>query len=106
LLGALILVGVSCVQPLSAQDGETDEEVPASDEVLFLLLPVGAQGVALGRAMTAFESQEAAFWNPAGLARLEEGRILVYRGNTLAGEQTAFSAVVTRGRIGTFGAFL
>ncbi len=91
------------LSPLAAQDGEPDEEIPASDEVLFLLLPVGAQGVALGRAMTAFESQEAAFWNPAGLAGVEQSRALVYRGTTLAGEQTAVSAVISRGRVGTFG---
>ena len=73
----------------------------SSDEgALFLLLPVGAQGVAMGRAMTAVPSVESAFWNPAGLAGLEESRFLVFRGDQLAGEGTAVSVVLARQPIG------
>jgi hypothetical protein len=59
--------------------------------------------VALGRAMTAVQGQEAVFWNPAGLARLTDRRILVYRGNNFAGDQTAISLVGAREGLGTLG---
>ena len=78
-------------------DGETQEGA------LFLLLPVGAQGVGLGRAMTAVPGGEGAFWNPAGLAGEAERRVLVYRGDQLAGTATAASFVFPWQRVGTFG---
>lgn len=97
--------------PLAAQTSFQDEPAKAardSDPVategaLFLLLPVGAQGVAMGRAMTAMPTQEAAFWNPAGLAELEQGRFMVYRGDHLAGTATAFSLLFTPNPVGTLG---
>lgn len=73
--------------PVQAQS----DDAAVSNEVLFLLLPVGARGVGLGRAMTAFSTAEAAFWNPAGLAGTHERQLFVFRGTTLAGEQTAAS---------------
>ena len=77
---------------------------PSTTEgALTLLLPIGAQGVGLGRAMTATPGSEGVFWNPAGLARLEEGRFSVFRGDHLAGEATAFSLVLTRQPLGTVG---
>lgn len=76
---------------------------PASEGALFLLLPVGAEGVSSGRAMSAKSSQEAAFWNPAGLAEINRGRFLMYRGETLAGEATAISMLFTPESWGTFG---
>lgn len=75
----------------------------ASEGALFLLLPVGAQGVAMGRAMSAMPTQEAAFWNPAGLAALDQGRFMVYRGEHLAGTATAFSLLFTPAPVGTLG---
>ena len=87
--------------PATAQevvdDGETQEGA------LFLLLPVGAQGVGLGRAMTAVPNEEGAFWNPAGLAEEVERRALVYRGDQLAGTATAASFIFPWQRVGTFG---
>lgn len=80
-----------------ADDGETQEGA------LFLLLPVGAQGVALGRAMTALHSQEGAFWNPAGIAGETERRAMIYRGDQLAGKATATSFLFPWQRVGTFG---
>lgn len=66
---------------------------PSNEGALFLLLPSGAQGVGLGRAMTAVSSSEAAFWNPAGLVALEGRRALLLRGEHVAGEATGFSLV-------------
>lgn len=85
---------------LAQEDGENNG---GSEEALFLLLPVGAKGVGLGRAMTALASEEGAFWNPAGLADETERRVMVYRGDQLAGEATAISVLFPWSRIGTFG---
>jgi len=49
----------------AAAQASSDEGAP------FLLLPVGADAVSLGRAVTALPGQESAFWNPAGLASLQ-----------------------------------
>ena len=97
--------------PLAAQELFQDQpavvsrsaDPVATEGALFLLLPVGAQGVALGRAMTAMPTQEAAFWNPAGLAGLTQGRFMVYRGDHLAGTATAFSLLFTPNSVGTLG---
>ena len=80
-----------------AGDGETEEGAP------FLLLPVGAQGIGLGRAMTALHSEEGVFWNPAGIAGETERRALIYRGEQLAGSATAASFLFPWRRLGTFG---
>jgi len=97
-LGLFFLALGSAPGSLNAQEGTS-----ASNEVLFLLLPVGAQGVGLSRAMTALPSQESAFWNPAGLAQADGRQFLVYRGTTLTGEQTAISTVFARSDLGTVG---
>ena len=59
----------------------------------FLLFPVGAQGVALGRAMTWVEGAEGAFWNPAGLARLERSQAILVRGDHAVGPATALTGL-------------
>jgi len=77
---------------------------PSSTEgALTLLLPTGARGIGMGRAVTASRGAESVFWNPAGLARLEEGSFFVYRGNNLAGEATGFSLVLARQPLGVLG---
>lgn len=84
---------------LLGQEGE-----PSSNEgALFLLLPVGAQAVAVGRAMTAMQGPEAAFWNPAGLASVEGSRGVLFRGDHAVGTATAISALFTRTGVGTLG---
>ena len=77
--------------------------MPSNEGALFLILPVGAQGIAMGRAMTALPSQESAFWNPAGLAQVEDRRFFFYRGDQLAGRATAFSFLMGRESVGTLG---
>jgi hypothetical protein len=77
---------------------------PSSTEgALTLLLPIGARGIGMGRAVTASAGTESVFWNPAGLARLEGGSFFVYRGNHLAGEATGFSLVLARQPLGAVG---
>lgn len=77
---------------------------PSSTEgALTLLLPIGARGIGLGRAVTASSGPESVFWNPAGLARLEQGGFFVYRGTHLAGEATGFSLVLARQPLGALG---
>lgn len=78
-------------------DGEAERE-----GALFLLLPVGAQGIGSGRAMTAVASEEAAFWNPAGLAAQRERRLTVYSGKHLD-QSTALSVLWPLSRLGTVG---
>ncbi len=78
---------------------------PSSTEgALFLLLPVGAQGVSMGRAMTALRSSEAAFWNPAGLAGVTDSRAVLLRGDHAVGTATAVSLLGVRPGVGTLGA--
>ena len=84
---------------LAAQQGGQS----ASESGIFLLLPMGAQGVALGRAMTALPGAESVFWNPAGLGELDDGRILLYRGEYVVGEAIAASGLFSRPGIGAVG---
>jgi hypothetical protein len=86
--------------PLRAQQSEGG----VSEGGIFLLLPVGAKAVALGRAMTALPGAESVFWNPAGLGDLSGGRVFLYRGDYVAGEGTSASGLVSRAGLGTIGA--
>ena len=109
---ALVLPGA-----LGAQQGEAGGDHAATPPIafqaagasgseegaLFLLLPMGAQGVGLGRAMTALESAEGAFWNPAGLAGLQRTEFLLYHGNQVVGDATALSAILVRPGTGAVG---
>ena len=87
--------------PIAAQDGS--EEPSSTEGALFLLLPVGAKAVSLGRAVTALDGPESAFWNPAGLAAVDESQVVLLRGDPLAGTSTAFSALWARPGVGTLG---
>ena len=108
----LALLGLSPARAL-AQEAElaaasdagamAARRAPSNEGALFLVLPVGAQGIAMGRAMTALPSQESAFWNPAGLAQVEDRRFFLYRGDQLAGRATAFSFLLGRESVGTLG---
>jgi len=94
-----VLITLFVVLPVAAQ-----EEDPGSAEgALFLLLPVGAKAVSLGRAVTPLDGAESAFWNPAGLAAVQESQVVLLRGDPLAGTSTAFSALWARPGVGTLG---
>ena len=88
---AVLLAGSGAVR---AEGQEIGEEPGTREGALFLLLPVGAQGVGLGRAMTALHSEEGAFWNPASLAEQSERRAMVYRGDQISGEATAANVLL------------
>jgi len=70
----------------------------------FLLLPVGAKAVSLGRTMTSVQGAEGAFWNPAGLAGAGRSQIVLFRGDQIAGTATAASVLLSRPGVGTIGA--
>lgn len=90
---------------LIAPGAGAQQSDPSSTEgALFLLLPVGAQAVAVGRAMTTMQGQESAFWNPAGLAAVEQSRAVLFRGDHAVGTATAISALFVRPDVGTLGA--
>ncbi len=94
-------LALSMTAPLAAQDGGED---PGSTEgALFLLLPVGAKAVSLGRAVTPLDGSESAFWNPAGLAAVDTSQVVLLRGDPLAGTSTAFSALWAGTGVGTIG---
>jgi hypothetical protein len=103
LLRSTLLIVMSAIAgvPVAAQE----EADPSSTEgALFLLLPVGAKGVSLGRAMTAMVGAESAFWNPAGLAGVTESQVALFRGDHAVGTATALSALFARPSLGTLGA--
>jgi len=79
------------------------EQSSSSEGALFLLLPVGAQSVAMGRAMTAMTGPESSFWNPAGLASVARSSVVVFRGDHAVGTATALSALGARAGVGTAG---
>ena len=86
----------------SGQEGGEPDEGAEPEGALFLLLPVGAQGIGSGRAMTALASEEAAFWNPAGLAVQQERRLMIYSGKHLD-QSTALNVLWPLSRLGTVG---
>jgi hypothetical protein len=87
--------------PAAAQSGSPGT---SGEGAPFLLLPVGARAVALGRAMSAVEGAEGAFWNPAGLAGAGRSQLVLFRGDQIAGTATALTALVSRPEVGTLGA--
>jgi hypothetical protein len=90
-----------CALALAAAPLHAQEEAPEGG--IFLLLPVGAKAVSLGRAMTAQSGGESVFWNPAGLGELPEGQLLLYRGDYVAGSGTAVTGLLSRSGVGTIG---
>ncbi len=104
LLAALVL-GVGLLTTPHPASAQSDDEASTSSEgALFLLLPVGAKGVSLGRAVTALPGPESAFWNPAGLAGVGRSQVTVVRGDQAAGTATAVSLALARPGVGTLGA--
>lgn len=103
--GLLVLLGALPTPALAQLPGASavpSASGPESECCLELLLPVGANLVALGRTVTARPNVDGAFANPAGLAGLREDYFLVHR-TTLIGEASALSLLLTPGRLGTVG---
>lgn len=92
----MVLLILAGMPPLAAGQS-SDEGAP------FLLLPVGASAVAMGRAVTALPGQESAFWNPAGLTGVTSSRVVLLRGEDAAGPSTAASVLFAKPGLGTLG---
>lgn len=103
-LAALLLVATAALSiappSVRAQTGGGD----AQEGALFLLLPTGAHGVAMGRAMTAMPTHEGVFWNPAGVAEMTRSRLLLTKSEHLAGDAFTVSLLFTDPPVGTLGA--
>ena len=99
----MFVVLLALFLPIHVFGQSAASEPPSSEGALFLLLPVGAEGVSLGRAMTAARSAESAFWNPAGLSSLAQSELVVMRGDPLAGKSTALSWLISRQPLGVVG---
>jgi hypothetical protein len=97
----LLSIAMSWALPLAP--GPLLGQVSSDEGAPFLLLPVGAQSVALGGAVTALSGPESAFWNPAGLASLDRSRLVFLRGDLASGTSTALSALLVRRGAGTLG---
>lgn len=70
----------------------------------FLLLPVGARATALGQAAAADGgTSESIFWNPAGLALVEQQEFAVHYGSTFISDNTALAGSLSAGRLGVLG---
>ncbi len=72
-----------------------------NDGALFLLVPVGARAIGMGQAMAAAQpGSEAVWWNPAGLARIEEPEAAIHHSQTFVATGDALSIVVPSERLG------
>lgn len=92
---AATLIGLGAGR--AAAQGSSDEGA------LFLLLPVGADAISMGRAVTAMPGPESAFWNPAGLATIDRSQLVLARGSGPAGVSTSASMLFRRAGVGTLG---
>ncbi len=101
LIPAALVLLLSTAVPQSAAAQQADDP---NEGALFLLLPVGAQGVSLGRAMTWTQGVESAWWNPAGLAGLPRSQLVIVRGDHTVGTATAATGMFARPGLGSFGA--
>ncbi len=93
----VLLLLVLPARGLKAQD----DSGSASEGALFLLLPVGAEGVGMARAMTALSGPESVWWNPAGIVGVDRNSFLLFRSEDLSGEGTAASFLLTRPGLGS-----
>jgi len=58
----------------------------------------------MGRAVTALDGPESAFWNPAGLTGVSRHSAVFFRGGqSIGGETTAFSLVLPKAGVGAMG---
>lgn len=94
----LLLTLAGAVPGLPAQDA------PANAGALFLAFPVGAYAVGIGQAGSALEGRgEVAFWNPAGLATLEDGEFALHTATLAAGRTHAVGMYFPSERLGVIG---
>ncbi|HEV8264285.1 MAG TPA: PorV/PorQ family protein [Gemmatimonadales bacterium] len=95
---ALLLLAVRPSGRLTAQ------EPPLNAGALFLVFPVGAQAVGMGQAAVGVEGRgEVAFWNPAGLATLEQNEFALHSATLVAGRSNVLGAYFPSRGIGVVG---
>lgn len=96
----LLTTSLAFARPLAGQAPRDITEGGAA----FLLVAVGARAAGLGQATTADGgTPEAAFWNPAGLARLRESEFALHHASTFASANTVLSGYVTSPILGVVG---
>src|SRR6267378_7951483 len=99
------LLAVVAVLTARPPDRLTAQAFPNNSGALFLSLPVGAEAVGMGQtAVTLAGHGEAAFWNPAGLATMNQSEFGLQNGSLAAGKSYALTAVVHSHVIGVVGA--
>ncbi|MGH7645402.1 MAG: PorV/PorQ family protein [Gemmatimonadales bacterium] len=77
---------------------------PLNSGALFLVFPVGAEAVGMGQTGVALDGRgEAAFWNPAGLATLEDKEFALHTATLAAGRTHVVSAYFPSSRLGVLG---
>jgi len=70
----------------------------------FLLLPVGARAAGLGQAVVSDRgTADAAFWNPAGLARLPSSQFVAHFASTFISNNGVVGGYYADDRVGTLG---
>src|SRR5439155_1268725 len=95
---ALLLLAAYPANRLPAQD------LANNSGALFLVLPVGAQAVGMGQTAATLEGRgEAAFWNPAGLATLEQSEVAFNTASLAAGATHALTAYFPSHGLGVLG---
>jgi hypothetical protein len=81
------------------------QSFPNNSGALFLSMPVGAEAVGMGQTAVTLEGRgEAAFWNPAGLATMNESEFGLQNGSLAVGSSYALTAYVHSHGIGVVGA--
>ena len=82
----------------------TAQALPNNSGALFLSLPVGAEAVGMGQTAVTLEGRGvAAFWNPAGLATMNESEFGLQNGSLAVGSSYALTAYVHSHGIGVLG---
>src|SRR5438034_2933345 len=80
------------------------QDLANNSGALFLVLPVGAQAVGMGQTAATLEGRgEAAFWNPAGLATLEQSEVAFNTASLVAGATHALTAYFPSHGLGVLG---
>ena len=101
-LGAALATAALCAAG-GASPARAQSASPGIEGGAFLLVPIGARGVALGQAATADGgTSEAIFWNPAGLASLAKGEFAIYHYDAFFGSGDAIAIAAPSSRLGTF----
>src|SRR6185503_11905630 len=95
---SLVLLFLVAGAPIPARAQRADVDASGA---AFLLVPVGGRAAALGQAGVADGgTAEAAFWNPAGLSRIEQVEIAIHYANTFASNNSVLSAYVPSRALG------